>query len=368
MNTFSQLTGKVTAKLAPARGCLVILSPGFPKDEQDSTCIPAQQQFVRAMNEQFPSLKIIIVSFQYPFSGTNYRWNGNLVMPLNGRNRKKIQRALTWARAWGTLRKIKKSQGIIGLFSFWCTECAMVGQYFSKIYRIPHFIWILGQDARKMNNFFVKLIRPSGLELVAMSDFLSSEFYRNYSVRPAYTIPNGIDPSLYKTAPIKRDIDVLGVGSLIPLKKYDMFLHVVKELAFHLPHIQSRICGKGHEFQDLQLLAGLLGIEDNVLLTGEKPHDEVLELMQRAKILIHTSSYEGFPSVCLEALYAGAHVISFCQPMTALVDHWHIVDNWEELVEKALNLLSDCELDHRPVLVNSMGDTARAIATLFGQD
>ena len=28
---------------------LVILTPGFPKDEADSTCLPMQQQLIRAL-------------------------------------------------------------------------------------------------------------------------------------------------------------------------------------------------------------------------------------------------------------------------------------------------------------------------------
>ena len=47
---------------------LVILSPGFPKDEADTTCLPAHQVFIKSLNKNFPSLKIIILSFQYPFS------------------------------------------------------------------------------------------------------------------------------------------------------------------------------------------------------------------------------------------------------------------------------------------------------------
>lgn len=353
--------------MQPQPDTLVILTPGFPVNESDSTCLPAQQQFVRALNNYFPSLRVIVVAFQFPFTGLDYEWHGNRVMPLNGRNRNKIYRLLTWSRAWLALRKLKKSHPIMGLFSFWCTECALVGRYFSKVHEVPHFTWILGQDAREMNRFFIKLIRPSGQELVAMSDFLSGEFYRNHAIRPQHVIPNGIDAALYKTGPVTRDIDLLGAGSLIPLKQYDLFIRVVRELTRLFPTLQARICGIGAEYHNLQLLVRLLKLKDSVQLMGEQSHGEVLQLMQRTRIFLHTSSYEGYSSVCLEALYAGAHVISFCRPMTAGIDHWHIVGDREEMIAKALELLADPELDHHPVLVNSMEDTARAVVRLFAE-
>jgi hypothetical protein len=37
------------------------------------------------------------------------------------------------------------------------------------------------------------------------------------------------------------------------------------------------------------------------------------------------------------------------------------------MIVKALELLSDPGLDHRPVLVNSMEDTARAVVRLFAE-
>ena len=37
---------------------------------------------------------------------------------------------------------------------------------------------------------------------------------------------------------------------------------------------------------------------------------------------------------CLEALYAGCHVISFCKPMNTDFEHWHIVNTEEDMIKK----------------------------------
>src|SRR4029078_1894786 len=169
---------------------LIILSPGFPKDEADTTCLTSQQIFIKALNRIFPSLKIIILSFQYPFSTTAYNWYGNSIVPFNGMKKGIISRLRLWAHLWQTLNKLQEENNIIALFSFWCGECALIGKYFAQRNNLSHFSWIMGQDAKKGNKY-IALIRPKPGELIAMSDFLAEEFYKNYKVHPFYIIPNG---------------------------------------------------------------------------------------------------------------------------------------------------------------------------------
>ncbi len=344
---------------------LVILTPGFAVNEADSTCLPAQQTFIRALNKNFRDLKIIIVSFQYPFIASPYEWFGNTVIPLNGRGKGKIYRLLLWRRAWRVLKKINQENNIIGLFSFWCTECALAGTYFGKWYHLKHYSWILGQDARKQNPY-IKWIRPGAPELVAMSGFLAEEFSKNYGVTPAHVITNGIDTSLYPSPDTKKDIDILGAGSLIPLKNYDVFIDIIKELSSYIPAVKSVICGKGPEENNLQSMICKASLKNNIILAGEKPHPEVLQWMCRTKVFLHTSSYEGFSTVCLEALYAGAHVISFCNPKTGTIKNWHIVYTREEMLRLALKLLQDPDTNYEPVLPFSMDDSAKQVMKLFG--
>src|SRR6267378_4191753 len=97
---------------------LIILSPGFPKDEADTACLPSQQIFIRALNKNFPTLKIIILSFEYPFSTSAYKWYGNIVIPFNGMKKGIIARLFLWRHLWRTLHELKNESNIIGLFSF----------------------------------------------------------------------------------------------------------------------------------------------------------------------------------------------------------------------------------------------------------
>ncbi|MES2372769.1 MAG: glycosyltransferase family 4 protein [Bacteroidota bacterium] len=343
---------------------LVILSPGFPSNEKDSTCLPAQQALVRSLNTLFPSTKIIILAFQYPYTNTRYTWHGNPVIPLNGKTRNKPYRWLVWYKACRELKKIYRNEQVTGLLSFWVDECAMIGHHFSKRKNLPHFIWILGQDARPGNRY-VRQIAPKGESLIAMSDFLARTFYENYGIRPKHVITNGIDTTMYQPQQTTRDIDIIGVGSLISLKRYDLFIEIIKTLQPVLPGLKVLICGKGSEQENLEKLIHENGLDQIIQLTGEKTHDEVLQLMQRSKLMLHTSSYEGFSGACLEALYAGTHVISFFSPQDGWIKHWHIVDDPQAMTNKALELLRSDKPDHSPVLPYDMKDTAAAIMQLF---
>ena len=50
---------------------IVILTPGFASDESDTSCIPALQDYVLALQQSFPGLRIVVLAFQYP-----YKWDG----------------------------------------------------------------------------------------------------------------------------------------------------------------------------------------------------------------------------------------------------------------------------------------------------
>jgi glycosyltransferase involved in cell wall biosynthesis len=343
---------------------LVVLTPGFPDGEEDTTCLPERQTLMRELKRAFPAMHFIVLSFHYPYKSTTYQWHGIDVISFNGRNRGKLERLRTWYRVFRRLNRIRGEQELVGLLSFWQGECGFFGSVYARTYGLKHYCWILGQDARPRNRYF-KLARSSSQSLVALSDALSEEVQKNYGIKPAHTIPPGIDPLLFSATAEVRDIDILGVGSLIPLKQYDLFVSVVQSTAARRPGLKALLCGKGPERENLQHLIREGGLVNSLQLVEERPYPEVLQLMQRAKVLVHTSSYEGWSSVCMEALAAGAHVVSFCRPMRQEIPHLHIVTNEEEMVEKIIELLLDPDPSHEPIVPFPIQHSARQLMSLY---
>ena len=343
---------------------LLVLIPGFASTEADTTCLPAQQLLIRKINKLFPSLEIIVLAFQYPFTNKEYSWYGNSVIPFNGRNKGGVSRIMLWLKIWRRLHQLKKQKNILGLFSCWCTECALIGKYFAARNNLQHYIWICGQDAL-VSNKLVKFIKPHPESLIAISNAVKDEFENNHKILPKYIIENGIDTKAYADIKVEKDIDILGVGSLIALKQFEILIDIIAKLKNIQPAIKSVVCGKGPEENKLRLMIRDLRLENNITLAGEKSHEEVLSFMQRSKILLHPSSYEGFSGVCIEALYAGAHVISFCYPVEQPIRHWHVVSDVESTYQKASQILNDPGIDYSPVLVNDMETSAKKLMQLY---
>ncbi len=93
------------------------------------------------------------------------------------------------------------------------------------------------------------------------------------------------------------------VGRLDAQKGYDVLLKAMPGIPGHL-----LIVGEG---QDRPLLEGLikeLKLEDKVTLTGWRK--DIARLLQAADLCIISSRSEGFPLVMIEALHAGAPIVS----------------------------------------------------------
>lgn len=343
---------------------LILLVPAFATDEEDSV-IPSQGQLVRMLNRLYPSLKIIVISFHFPVKKEKeYYWHGNRIITGNGDLKGGFQSPLLWINIWRQLRRLNINYEIAGLFSFFCSECAFVGHYFAKWYGLKHKIWIMGQDAKK-GNHQVKRIKPKPEELMAISDFVQREFEHNHHIKPKYVIPFGVDPSLFDPMPQDRNIDIMGAGSLIPLKQFDQFVDVVGVVASNIAGIDASILGNGPEEENIKSRIRSLQLEKQVTLTGKKTHKETLAAMQRCKVFLHTSSYEGMSVACLEALCAGAQVVTFCRSMNTDIPGWHVVNTKEEMAAKVIELLQQKTPDYSSAVPYSMENTAKKIMHLF---
>ncbi|WP_295672851.1 glycosyltransferase family 4 protein [uncultured Mucilaginibacter sp.] len=343
---------------------LVILSPGFPENEADTACIPPQQIFARALKKICPGLNIVVISFQYPFVESVYNWHGIKVYTIGGKEKGGYNRALVWLKAWRILLKLKKETRLLGILSFWFGECAFVGSYFAKRYRLNHYTWVLGQDAKRGNKYF-RWVKPKGNELIALSDFIATEIRQNYWISAQLVIPVGIDTSMFGPPPAKRDIDILGAGSLIPLKQYHIFVEAIAYLKNYFPNIKAVICGKGPEIDNLKTLVASLNLQNNLAFVGELLQKDVLALMQRSKVFLHPSAYEGFGSVLSEALYAGAHVVSFCKPMNKDYRHHYVVKTPDEMNVTLSTILKNTHRGHDPVLMCPIEQIAKNMISLF---
>lgn len=290
---------------------VVFLVPGFPKDKNDTECIPAVQNYILYFAKLNPEIRVTVMAFQYPFSAGKYRWHHIDVYAAGGRNRRRWFRALTWMRVVYAFFRLARKTDIVVIHSFWLEECAYVGQYLARAFKIKHVASIGGQDAKPTNRF-LKRLDFSRLTLTAGSQFAAAILHAATHRQVEKIIPLGLDHRQFGTIPAtaSRPIDILGVGSLIPLKNFALFVEIISVLTTAFPELQAQIIGDGPQKQYLEHLIQQ-HVPNNIQLLGQLPRRDVITHMTQSKILLHTSSYESQGYVFIEALYCGMTVVSF---------------------------------------------------------
>jgi len=343
----------------------LILTPGFPKDEADTTCIPSVQSFVKSLQRLYPKLNIVVVATDYPYTTESYLWNGIEVVPLNHHNSKGLKRYVQLIRAYSRLKKIKAKHQVAGILSLWGSYTALLGHVFGRRNAIQHYCWLRGQDVREGNRV-AWFFRKRSHELIVLAPSMNDELEKNYGYKAAKIIPMAVDTDAFNgCSSTEKDIDIIGVGSLIPLKQWDVFVEVIAGLKKFHPTINCYLCGDGSERSDLEHQITSKGLSKNITLTAELPHEDVLRLMCRSKILLHPSSYEGYAAVFAEALYAGCYCISFVDPEQQPIDHWHIAKDTEEMVKLCNEVLALPGSEFYSVVQYDMKDCVSSIMQLY---
>ena len=105
-----------------------------------------------------------------------------------------------------------------------------------------------------------------------------------------------------------RDLAIISVASLKPLKRIDALLKVAAQLSKTGIPLRVIIVGDGSERPSLEALAGELGIAAQVSFLGLR--DDVDRLLKASDVLVLASRTEAFPNVVLEAMATGLPVVT----------------------------------------------------------
>ncbi len=345
---------------------IVFLVPGFPAYTDDTTCLPAVQQYIRALAAAFPAWDVHVFASQYPAEPADYMIGHIHVHAMGGHNKGRLHKLRIWRSALRHIGELHQAQPIDIIHSFWLGLHTLAGQRIARRNGIRHIASIGGQEVRFPGLHF-KWIRWDELTLTAGSTFAAETFQQNDRPAVDAVIPLGLDVQRLDALPHpdERDVDLLGVGSLIPLKQYNLFLNVVAALRKHRPDLQVVLIGDGPMRQSLEAQIQHLGLADCVTLTGLLPRPEVMSWMFRSRVFMHTSEYESQGYVFLEALYAGLDVVSFDVGFRGDSDRVWSCASAGEMCDVVLNLLDQSRL-HTPVLPYTVNQSVDAFTALYG--
>jgi glycosyltransferase involved in cell wall biosynthesis len=340
---------------------IMLLVPGFPKDEEDFNCIPPLQEFLIKFQQHFPDVEISVIPFQYPFHTNHYKWNSIKVFPLGGKN-SKAKKPFLWLDAVHTANRIYKSAGTDVIHSLWLGECAMIGNVLSKRFTCTHICTLMGQDVKKSSKY-LRISKNKNTKIIALSKNQSEQFYNLTNRNVDSTIHWGIDNQLFENT--ERDLDLLAVGSLTPLKNYSLFVNIVAKVKKTFPGIKTVLVGDGPDLTKLKKMVIEKGIETNFEFKGLLNRKDIFKLMQRSKIFVHPSLFEGSGYVFAEALVNGMNIISFNVGYAQKISKWFIADNEADFASITNKLLMS-KLDFTPVNLFPIDVTIRKYASLYG--
>ncbi len=199
---------------------------------------------------------------------------------------------------------------------------------------------------------------------------LAHKTSRFFSPREFAVVRNGLDLKAFQQAEQDAgdNVSVVGVGSLLPVKRWDRFLKAIRQVnRLKTQPTQFSIAGDGPLRPMLEREAHSLGVADSVVFLGSV-HD-VPSLLRGASFLVHTSESEGCPNVVMEAMACGLPVVAMnAGDIPSLIENGTtgFIVGQDDEVGLASRIL---ELSNDAALRREMGRAARAKAEQnFGLD
>ncbi len=123
-------------------------------------------------------------------------------------------------------------------------------------------------------------------------------------------IPPGIDSKFSPGGERSADPLILGVGRLVPVKRFDRLIRAVAPLRERYPNLRLRIIGEGYERDALERLCESLQAHHWVELVGRVSDEVLVESYRSAWVVASMSAREGWGMTLTEAAACGTPCVA----------------------------------------------------------
>ena len=338
------------------------ICPGFAASETDTQCIPPLQLLAKALAKA-DRIQLKIIALHYPYTRKPYSWYGIPVIPFHSKFT--IKRPINLLRSFNLVKRYHQGNPISYIHSFWMTDTALLGYIIQKRLKIPHYVTLGGQDVKPTNKY-LKILPAQKMKTIAVSKYQAGVWQDTTGQSPDRIIPWGLPKINNQNDRHPRDVDVLGVGNLIGLKDFALFIDLIyRYQKTYSRQIKAVLIGDGVKRADLQEKIARLGLQESVRLAGSLPREEVIQWMRRSKVLLHPSRSESFGFVFVEALANGMRIVSRKVGVAFSDPQWFLGHDQESLYESLLMALDQFK-PARPRYPFPIQDTVKRYSTLYG--
>jgi glycosyltransferase involved in cell wall biosynthesis len=160
---------------------------------------------------------------------------------------------------------------------------------------------MLGRHSKVIESMALALLKR--FDLVVVRGRKAEGFLVSHSIKGNKAIITGSIKSRRETHQVDRDIHLVFVGRLAPIKQIDQFIAIVKAVSCDIPSINAVIVGDGPLMDDMKVEVERLGLTGNIEFHGKTK--EVASILSRSKVFVLTSESEGLSIAMAEAMASG---------------------------------------------------------------
>jgi len=201
----------------------------------------------------------------------------------------------------------------------------------------------LGKPSRVIEAMALAVVKQ--FDLVVVRGSKAKGFLATHGIKESVATITGSVRNHLPASSSDRDIHLVFVGRLSPIKQVEQFIAIVNMAKHTIPDVRAAIVGDGPLKVDLQARASELRLDENIEFFGQRK--DVESVLLRSKIFVLTSKSEGLSIAMAEAMCAG--VVPVVADVGELGDlvidgaNGYLIEpnDIDECAAKALSLLQD---------------------------
>lgn len=197
----------------------------------------------------------------------------------------------------------------------WCSSMALVvkQKYSIPIVGMEHWSELGYSEIKPKWKKWASMVYQELDLLLTVSTALQKNIKKNIGVN-SVVVHNMIGESfavnLIETKAKNGLFRIISVGSLLPVKGYDILIEAMNMISKDIPNWELVIIGEGPERGSLQQSIEKYGLQNNIKLIGRKNKEEIIERLNDSTMYVSSSRSENFSVSIIEALSAGLPVVA----------------------------------------------------------